>query len=117
MGKMEVCQLCFGLLSRCMVGEHNIKLLHSFSMKNRKLEEAGSVAVLPPRCGPLSPGSIPGPGAVCHLISSPNLLPRVFLRVLQFSSCKTGLLSTDCILQTVTKTIQQENRILTTFSG
>ncbi len=27
--------------------------------------EAGSVAVLPPRCGPLSPGSIPGPGAVC----------------------------------------------------
>ncbi len=26
--------------------------------------EAGSVTVLPPRCGPLSPGSIPGPGAV-----------------------------------------------------
>ncbi len=26
--------------------------------------EEGSVAVLPPRCGPLSPGSIPGPGVV-----------------------------------------------------
>ncbi len=27
--------------------------------------EAGSVAILPPRCGPLSPGSIPTPGVVC----------------------------------------------------
>ncbi len=27
--------------------------------------EAGSITVLPPRCGPLSPGLIPGPGAVC----------------------------------------------------
>ena len=27
--------------------------------------EAGSAAVLPPHCGPLSPGSIPGLGVVC----------------------------------------------------
>ena len=29
------------------------------------LGEAGSATVLPPCCGPLSPGSIPGPSAVC----------------------------------------------------
>ena len=36
-----------------------------YQVKTCAKGEAGSVTVLPPRCGTLSLGSIPGPGAVC----------------------------------------------------
>ena len=34
-------------------------------LDGRKSREAGSLAILPPRCGPMSPGSIPGSGTAC----------------------------------------------------
>ncbi len=58
------------------------------------LGKAGSVAVLPPRCGPLSPGSIPGPGAVCPFGFQHTCFRRFFSGYSGFPpESKTGLLS------------------------
>ncbi len=48
--------------------------------------EGGSIAVLPRRCGPLSPGSIPGPDTECPCGLQSKLASAGFLWVLWFSS-------------------------------
>ena len=45
------------------------------------------VAVVPQRCAPLSPGSIPGPGAVRPFGFQSILASAGFFWVLRFSSC------------------------------
>ncbi len=55
--------------------------------------EAGSIVVLPPRCGPLSPGSIPGPGVVCPFGFQSKLASAGFPPGYSgFPASKTGLL-------------------------
>ncbi len=74
-----------------------------------RITEAGSVAVFPPHCGPLSLGSIPVPALYVHLVSSPNLLPRVFPGVLRFSSCISNWTSLVCFFLFAYRTLLESS--------
>ncbi len=67
MKNRSYCSTGNNLLTALELNEDTIEYedLHVGTISLMSLGRQASVAVLPPRCGPLSPGSIPSPGAVC----------------------------------------------------